>query len=98
MRPFRSAVWSGLRGASFSVALALSFSASAAEVDAARILRASGNPSDWLTHGRTYDEQRFSPLARIHQHNVTDLRLAWYFDLDTTRGQEATPLVIDGVM
>lgn len=70
----------------------------AGDVDAARIGAAANSHADWLTHGRTYDEQRFSPLARIHQGNVGDLKLAWYFDLDTTRGQEATPLVIDGVM
>jgi PQQ-dependent dehydrogenase (methanol/ethanol family) len=69
-----------------------------APVDAGRILGAGGNTADWLSHGRTYDERRYSPLARIHQGNVNDLQLAWWFDLDTRRGQEATPLVIDGVM
>ena len=29
---------------------------------------------------------------------MKQLGLAWYADLDTNRGQEATPLVIDGVM
>src|SRR5688500_8247105 len=97
MRSFRSAV-PRLRGAVFTVALIYSLAAPAADVDAVRLLGAANNNADWLTHGRTYDEQRFSPLARIHQGNVSDLKLAWYFDLDTTRGQEATPLVIDGVM
>ena len=91
VRTFRVAVWGGLL-------LAHVCNIFAAEVDAARIVGAADNSADWLTHGRTYDEQRFSPLARIHQGNVSDLALAWYFDLDTTRGQEATPLVIDGVM
>ena len=68
----------------------------AAPVDAQRIRAAADNRADWLTHGRTYDEQRFSPLARIDQANVKELGLAWYFDLDTKRGQEATPLIIDG--
>ena len=68
----------------------------AAPVDAKRIRAAADNRADWLTHGRTYDEQRFSPLAAIDQGNVKDLQLAWYFDLDTKRGQEATPLVVDG--
>ena len=80
------------------IALACSFTVPAAEVDAPRLLAAPGNHSDWLTHGRTYDEQRFSPLARINQGNVGELELAWFYDFDTTRGQEATPLVIDGVM
>lgn len=97
MRSFRSAV-PRLRGAVCTVALIHSLAALPADVDAVRLLGAAGNNADWLTHGRTYDEQRFSPLARIHQGNVASLKLAWYFDLDTTRGQEATPLVIDGAM
>jgi alcohol dehydrogenase (cytochrome c)/quinohemoprotein ethanol dehydrogenase len=70
----------------------------AAPVNERRILNAAQNRADWLTHGRTYDEQRFSPLAAIDQSTVKDLKLAWYFDLDTKRGQEATPLVVDGTM
>lgn len=72
--------------------------AAPAGVDAARILSAASNNAEWVTHGRTYDERRYSPLAKINQTNVKDLALAWYFDLDTKRGQEATPLVIDGTM
>ena len=69
-----------------------------ARVDAARIVKADQDPANWLTYGRTYSEQRFSPLKRITADNATQLGLAWYADLDTERGQEATPLVIDGVM
>jgi quinohemoprotein ethanol dehydrogenase len=43
-------------------------------------------------------EQRYSPLDRINEHNVKQLGLAWYHDLDTLRGVEATPLVVDGVL
>lgn len=63
-------------------------------IDGARIIKADG--SEWLSYGRTYDEQRFSPLDQINAGNVGELGLAWYADLDTARGQEATPLVIDG--
>jgi quinohemoprotein ethanol dehydrogenase len=65
-----------------------------ANVDAEAIIAA--DPANWLSHGRTYAEQRFSPLAVITTDNVADLGLAWFADLDTARGQEATPLVIDG--
>ncbi|HXO57087.1 MAG TPA: PQQ-binding-like beta-propeller repeat protein, partial [Mycobacterium sp.] len=51
-----------------------------------------------MSYGRTYDEQRFSPLTQINADNVRQLGLAWYADLDTNRGQEATPLVVDGVL
>jgi PQQ-dependent dehydrogenase (methanol/ethanol family) len=67
-------------------------------VTAERIINADKEPGNWLSHGRTYDEQRFSPLTDINEDNVTNLELAWYFDIDTNRSMEATPLVADGVM
>ena len=63
-------------------------------VNTARIIKADN--ADWLSYGRTYDEQRFSPLDQINAGNVGQLGLAWSADMDTARGQEATPLVIDG--
>jgi len=69
-----------------------------AQVDAARITNAAKDPSNWVTHGGTYAEDRFSSLAQVTSANVQTLGLAWSLDLDTNRGQEATPLVIDGVM
>jgi quinohemoprotein ethanol dehydrogenase len=53
---------------------------------------------DWVTTGRTYDEQRYSPLTQIDAANVGRLGLAWYADLDTRRAQESTPLEVDGVL
>jgi quinohemoprotein ethanol dehydrogenase len=67
-------------------------------VDGARIANADAEPGNWLTYGRTYSEQRFSPLARINDKNAQKLGLVWFADLDTNRAQEATPLVVDGVM
>jgi len=69
-----------------------------AGVNAAAISNADQTAGNWMTYGRTYSEQRFSPLQQITDQNVNRLRLAWYFDLETPRGQESTPLVIDGVM
>jgi quinohemoprotein ethanol dehydrogenase len=51
-----------------------------------------------MSYGRSYTEQRFSPLKNINDQNAARLGLAWHFDLDTRRGQEATPLVVDGRM
>ena len=67
-------------------------------VDGKRIENADAEPQNWLSHGRTYSEQRHSPLDHITEENVAELGLAWYLDLDTNRGQEASPLVVDGVM
>jgi PQQ-dependent dehydrogenase (methanol/ethanol family) len=67
-------------------------------VDDARLAAADAAVDDWLSYGRTYDEQRFSPLDQIHEGNVGRLGLAWWLDTDTTRGLEATPLVADGIL
>jgi quinohemoprotein ethanol dehydrogenase len=69
-----------------------------ADVDDARITHADQEPGNWMSHGRTYDEQRFSPLKQVNDSNVAALGLAWFRDLDTNRGQEATPIVVDGIM
>jgi PQQ-dependent dehydrogenase (methanol/ethanol family) len=67
-------------------------------VDGARIAAADSEPDQWLAHGRTYSEQRYSPLDQIHQGNVAELGLVWSRDVDSTRGVEATPIVVDGRM
>ena len=65
-------------------------------VNRERIIAAGTDGANWLTTGRTYDEQRHSPLEAINRETVGRLGLAWFADLDTSRGQEATPIVIDG--
>ncbi|WP_305097437.1 PQQ-dependent dehydrogenase, methanol/ethanol family [Croceibacterium aestuarii] len=55
-------------------------------------------PGEWISTGRTYAEEHYSPLDQINAGNVGQLGLAWYADLATDRGQEATPLVVDGVL
>ena len=63
-----------------------------------RIAAADEEPENWLAHGRTYDEQRFSPLQSINASNVSELGLAWSYDTGVGRGHEATPIVVDGTM
>ncbi len=67
-------------------------------IDADRIINADSEPGNWLAHGRTFNEERHSPLDQINVGTVGNLELAWYIDLDTSRGQEATPIVVDGVL
>ena len=59
---------------------------------------AAAPEGEWLTYGRDLAEQRFSPLTLINDANVGQLGLAWSHDLETARGQEATPLMHDGVL
>ena len=69
-----------------------------AAVDGPRLLAADAEPGTWMAAGRTYSEQRYSPLTGINKANVAKLGLAWYGDIDTERGQESTPVVVDGVL
>ena len=67
-------------------------------VDGARIIAADLEPGNWLSHGRSYDEQRFSPLEYINTTNVDQLGLAWSFDYGIGTEVKATPIVVNGVI
>ena len=67
-------------------------------IDDKRIIEAESEPGNWLAHGRTYEERRFSPLSKINKDSVSDLGLFWYKDMGTNRALEATPIVVDGIM
>jgi alcohol dehydrogenase (cytochrome c) len=73
----------------------------AAEVTADRLINADKEPQNWLMNHRTYDGQRFSPLARIDRGNVKNLKLAYAVPLGGTAGSEsveATPLAENGFL
>lgn len=67
-------------------------------VDDAYLANADNTPENWVTYGKNYAEDRFSSLTQINKENVGKLGLAWVLNLETTRGIEATPLVMDGIM
>lgn len=72
-------------------------------VDTDRLLRADDEPEHWMTAGRNVGEHHHSPLAQINAANVDELGFAWEYDArsrrgQTSRGLEATPVVVDGVM
>jgi quinohemoprotein ethanol dehydrogenase len=85
-----------------TLALALPASAQTADygaaIDAERLTGADTENESWLSYGRTYDEQRYSPLDQINRDSVDQLGLSWYADMTTSRGQEATPVVVDGAL
>ena len=61
--------------------------------------RAEAHEGDWLSYGRTADEQRFSPLTQINHRTIAELGLAWSLDLERgARSLEATPLAVDGTL
>jgi quinohemoprotein ethanol dehydrogenase len=75
-----------------------SFAADFANVDDARIVDNAKTGREWLSAGLDYGVNRFSPLDQISTGNVGKLGLAWSYSLDSVRGVETTPIVVDGVM
>ena len=69
-----------------------------ANITQERIINADNEPNVWLSYGRNYEEQRFSPLTQINKNTINKLELAWSFDMDSTRALESTPIVDDGIM
>jgi outer membrane protein assembly factor BamB len=71
----------------------------AADVTPERLL--NPEPQNWLMNHRTYNGQRFSPLARINRDTVKNLKLAYAVPLGGGAGNEfsvATPLAEDGFL
>jgi quinohemoprotein ethanol dehydrogenase len=67
-------------------------------VDSASIKANTATSNDWPTTGLDYAETRFSKLNQINTDNVKKLGLVWTYPLESSRGVEATPLVVDGIM
>jgi len=72
--------------------------AATGRVDGNFIRANTAKTPDWPSHGLDYAETRFSKLDQVNAGNVKDLGLAWSYNLESTRGVEATPLVVDGIM
>ena len=56
-----------------------------------------------MTLGRTFRGDRFSPLDDINEETVSQLGFAWEYEARSNRGrvehgQEATPIMVDGVL
>src|SRR5690606_14356050 len=63
-----------------------------------RLLAADSEPGNWFTEGRDFGKSFYSPLEQINLGNIGRLGFAWEYRTGTTRGMEATPVVIDGVL
>jgi PQQ-dependent dehydrogenase (methanol/ethanol family) len=72
--------------------------AATARIDGAFIRANAAKTPDWPSYGLDYAETRFSKLDQVNAGNVKELGLAWSYNLESTRGVEATPLVVDGIM
>jgi quinohemoprotein ethanol dehydrogenase len=80
-----------------SLAALAGCASTAARVDDAALANEAGG-SDWPAYGRTFSEQRFSPLAQIHEGNVARLGLAWSLEFPGVVNVASQPLEHDGVL
>ncbi len=68
------------------------------KVDGATIQQNANTSHDWPSYGLDYAETRYSRLSQVSERTVKDLGLLWSYNLESTRGVEATPIVVNGVM
>jgi alcohol dehydrogenase (cytochrome c) len=95
------ALFSRISALTGCLAVLVAIPANAAEVTFVRLVNADREPQNWLMNHRTYDAQRYSPLARINRSNVKNLRLAYAVALGGTsvdENLESTPLAEDGFL
>jgi quinohemoprotein ethanol dehydrogenase len=98
IKDLRAVPWRGVLFSGIALLVLHTSSYAAGDVDEARLRATNSPPQNWFTLGRDQDQTYFSPLATIDAGNVGQLGFAWAYDLGTARGEEATPIVVDGVM
>lgn len=79
-------------------AFGLAAPALAGAVDDARLRDAAQESGNWLSYGRDYGQQRFSPLKQINRETIGRLVPKWIYQTGTTASFQATPIVVDGVL
>src|SRR5262249_26403669 len=75
----------------------------ARNVNDALLRTGSKSGDEWVAYGVNWAEQRYSPLNQINASNISRLGVAWSYDIPLAPGnpqthQEATPLVVNGVL
>ncbi|MDO9436829.1 PQQ-dependent dehydrogenase, methanol/ethanol family [Hydrogenophaga sp.] len=72
--------------------------ATVGKVNAAFMKGNAKQTPDWPSYGLDYAETRHSKLNQITTANVKEMGLVWSYNLESARGVESTPLVVDGIM
>ena len=68
-----------------------------AEVDQTALAN-EADGRNWAAWGRTFSEQRFSPLEQINRESVKKLGLAWTLELPDMWNVSTGPVAVDGVL
>jgi alcohol dehydrogenase (cytochrome c) len=82
-----------------AMAISLAFGGTVASAQTLDDLKNDGkNPDNVLTYGMGYHQNRHSPLKQIDKTNVRRLVPIWNVSLDNQWGEQAQPLIHNGVM
>ena len=84
--------------AALGLLLLVQSGAGADEIDDSRLLNAANDKANWLTYGRDYTNQRFSPLTEINKTNIKHLKPKWVYETGIKATFQTSPIVADGVM
>jgi alcohol dehydrogenase (cytochrome c) len=90
-----------IRSILLSASILAAAPALAADVTPERLANPDKEPQNWLMNHRSYDSQRFSPLARINKDNVKNLKIVYAVAIGGTTTNEnlqSTPLAEDGYL
>jgi alcohol dehydrogenase (cytochrome c) len=68
------------------------------DVSDQQLLRADQDLDNWLLYGRTYENQRFSPLDQINTRNVRRLSPVAIIQTGVAESFENNPIVVNGIM
>ena len=69
----------------------------AAQIDNAALAN-EADGDNWAAYGRSFSEQRYSPLDQIDKQSVSRLKLAWSLELDDVWNVSTAPVEVDGVI
>src|SRR6476469_1055322 len=78
--------------------LLLGLGASAQTLDDLKKDGNGGSTDNILTYGMGYHQHRYSPLKQIDKQTVKRLVPVWSLSLDNNWGEQAQPIIYDGVM
>ncbi len=62
------------------------------------LIRGSTNTDNVVNYGMSYSQQRYSTLTQINKSNVKNLVPVWSLSLENELGEQAQPMVYNGVM
>ena len=65
---------------------------------AEELINADKNTENVTTYGMGYDAKRYSPLKQINKSNVNRLVPIWSLSLNNDLGEQAQPLIYNGIM